>query len=46
MKRIYTILVAVLITASVFAQAPQEMSYQAVIRDASDQLITNQSIGM
>jgi len=46
MKRILTILVAVLITASVFAQAPQKMSYQAVIRDASDQLITNQNIGM
>ena len=46
MKRIYTILVAVLLTASVFAQAPEKMSYQAVIRDAGDNLATNQGIGM
>ena len=46
MKRIYTILVAVLITASVFAQAPEKMSYQAVVRDASNNLITNQAVGM
>ena len=52
MKKIYTILVAVLITASVFlpqqagAQTPEAMSYQAVIRNASNQLVTNQGIGM
>ena len=46
MKRIYTILVAVLITASVLAQAPEKMSYQAVVRDASNQLVTNTSVGM
>ena len=46
MKRIYTILVAVLLTASVFAQTPEKMSYQAVIRNSSDQLVTNQGIGM
>jgi hypothetical protein len=46
MKRIYTILVAVLITASVFAQAPQEMSYQAVVRNASNQLVTSTQVGI
>ena len=46
MKRIYTILVAVLITASVFAQTPEKMSYQAIIRNTSDQLVVNQGIGM
>ncbi len=46
MKKIYTILIAVLITASVFAQAPEKMSYQSVIRNTSDQLVTNQGIGM
>ncbi len=46
MKRIYTILVAVLITASVFAQTPEKMSYQAVVRDASSQLVTSTSVGM
>jgi len=29
-----------------FAQAPQKMSYQAVIRNASNALIDNQSVGM
>jgi len=30
MRKLITLLVAVLLTASVFAQAPQKMSYQAV----------------
>ncbi len=46
MKRIYTIIVAVLLTATVWAQAPEKMSYQAVIRDASSQLVTSTSVGM
>lgn len=46
MKRIFTILAAVLFTASLFAQAPQKMSYQSVVRDASDNLVINQTVGM
>lgn len=46
MNRIFTILIAILLTASVFAQAPEKMSYQAVIRNSTDQLVTNQGIGM
>ncbi|NRA12668.1 MAG: collagen-like protein, partial [Crocinitomicaceae bacterium] len=46
MKRIITLIGAVLITASAYAQAPQKMSYQAVIRDANQSLITNQPVGM
>jgi hypothetical protein len=46
MKRIFTILVAVLLTAMLWAQSPEKMSYQAVIRDASDNLITSQNVGM
>lgn len=46
MKNIFSILAAVLLTASVFAQTPNEMSYQAVIRDANNNLLKNQSIGM
>ena len=34
------------LTASVFAQTPEKMSYQAVVRDASDNLATSQNIGM
>ena len=46
MKKIFTILTAVLLTANIFAQSPEKMSYQAVIRDANDNLVTNQSVGM
>ncbi|MBI9068930.1 MAG: hypothetical protein JEZ09_16660 [Salinivirgaceae bacterium] len=46
MKRIYTIIIAVLLTATLWAQSPEKMSYQAVIRNASDQLVTSQAIGM
>ena len=46
MKRIYSILVAILLSSTVFAQVPEKMSYQAVVRNASDQLVTSQGIGM
>ncbi len=46
MKKLITLLSAVLITASIWAQSPQKMSYQAVIRDASNALVTNTAIGM
>ena len=35
-----------LINTSIFAQAPQKMSYQAVIRNSSNALITSTPIGM
>jgi len=46
MKRLYTLLAAVLLTASAFSQAPEKMSYQAVIRDVGNALVTYQSVGM
>jgi hypothetical protein len=50
MKRIFTILasmaIGILLTASVFAQVPEKMSYQAVIRNSSDALVINTQIGM
>jgi hypothetical protein len=46
MKKLYTILAAVLVTASTFAQAPEKMSYQAVVRDSGDNLVTSQVVGM
>lgn len=46
MKRIIIILVAAFIAVNTFGQAPQKMSYQAVIRDVSNNLITNSIIGM
>ena len=35
-----------LLSISSFAQAPEKMSYQAVIRDAANVLVTNQQLGM
>jgi uncharacterized protein (TIGR02145 family) len=46
MKKLYTLVAAAMITATTFAQAPSKMSYQAVVRDASDVLVTNQAVGM
>ena len=45
MKKVYTFFFAALITTLGFAQAPQKMSYQAVIRDLSNHLVTTQ-VGM
>ncbi len=42
----YSILAGLLLTASVFAQAPQKMSYQAVIRSINNALLTSTSVGM
>ncbi len=38
--------VGIFLTASVFAQSPEKLSYQAVIRDASNNLVTSQTVGM
>ena len=46
MRRIFIIFAVLLLTASVFAQSPQKMSYQAVIRNSSDALVTNTQVGM
>jgi uncharacterized protein (TIGR02145 family) len=46
MKKTFTLFAIIVLTISVFAQSPQKMSYQAVIRNSSDQLVTNHAIGM
>ncbi len=46
MKKIITICAAILMTASVFAQSPNKMSYQAVIRNNSNALVTSSAVGM
>lgn len=46
MKKVFSILAAILLTATVWAQSPEKMSYQAVIRDASNNLVTNQAVGI
>ena len=46
MKRIFAILSAVLLTTTLWAQSPEKMSYQAVVRDAIDNLVTNTDVSM
>jgi hypothetical protein len=46
MKKIFTIAAALLMTVNLLAQAPEKMSYQAVVRNASNSLITSQAVGM
>jgi hypothetical protein len=46
MKKLVTICAALLMIASVFAQAPNKMSYQAVVRNSSNALVTNSVVGM
>ena len=46
MKKLFTLILAVVIITSAFAQAPKKMSYQAVIRDASNNLVTSHPVGM
>ena len=46
MKKLYTLLVTLVITASTFAQAPEKMSYQAVVRDSGNAIVSNQDVGM
>lgn len=46
MRKIYVSLFAVIITVGVFAQAPLKMSYQAIIRNSSNQLVTSHAVGI
>lgn len=46
MRKLSTFIVTVLLMATGWAQSPEKMSYQAVIRDAGDNLATNQTVGM
>ena len=46
MKKVYTLFLTVLITATIWAQSPQKMSFQAVIRNASNALVITHAVGM
>jgi uncharacterized protein (TIGR02145 family) len=46
MKKIIANCLAILITTSVFSQAPQKMTYQAVIRNSSNTLVITTQVGM
>lgn len=46
MKKIIVICVTFLMTANVWAQAPEKMGYQAVVRDADNELVSSTKVGM
>ena len=46
MNKIYSIAIGILLTTSVWSQAPQKMSFQAVIRNSSNALVTSTAVGM
>ncbi len=46
MRKIFTSFIAVFLTATIWAQSPNKMSYQAVIRNSNDALVTNTQIGV
>lgn len=46
MKHVFLIILTLLFTLSVFAQAPEKLTYQAIVRDSGNNLVPNQSIGM
>ena len=46
MKKLFAFLLVILLTATIFAQSPEKMSYQALIRNSSDVLVTNTNVSM
>jgi len=46
MKKFYTLVSAVLLSASLWAQAPQSFSYQAVVRGINNELVANKQVGI
>jgi len=45
-KKGFTFLAALLIAVSIFGQSPEKISYQAVVRDATNATVANQVVGM
>lgn len=46
MKKLFIILVVAFLISRTFAQSPEKISYQAVIRNSNNNLVTNSIIGM
>ena len=46
MRTIFTLTIVLFLNIASWAQAPQKMSYQAVIRNSSNALLTSTSVGM
>ena len=46
MKQLITLIAAIFISTITMAQSPNKMSYQAVVRNADNELISNKPVGM
>ena len=46
MKNLHPLLILLFLSLSIYAQSPDKMSYQAVVRDANNTLVANQTVGM
>jgi hypothetical protein len=46
MKKLFFVMVVAIITATMLAQSPQKLSYQAIVRNSTNQLLPNTQIGM
>jgi uncharacterized protein (TIGR02145 family) len=46
MRKLYSIVASLILTISIFAQAPQQFSYQAVVRGLNNELAVGKYIGM
>ena len=46
MKKFITLFVSVFLSVSLFAQTPEKMSYQAIIRNQSNNLVLSTAVGM
>jgi hypothetical protein len=45
-KKVFIVFAAVILTATISAQTPGKISYQAVIRNSNGNLVTNQTVGL
>lgn len=46
MKKLFTLIAAVAVTTCVMAQAPEKLSYQAIVRNAANNLVASQTVGI
>ncbi len=45
-KQVFILMVCIMASIATYAQAPQKMSYQSVLRNTTGQLLVNQSVGL
>ncbi len=46
MQKLYSLIVTLAIFSTLFSQSPEKMSYQAVLRNSSNNLVSNMTVGM